>query len=161
MNAMEFQKLYRDNVSRIYRFIFYRVGGNVHVAEDLTSEVFMKAIENLSKLDPKGHPAAWLMTVARNRLKNYYRDKKINLDVDDLSNILSDDKEHESVVDLARLRQSLQKLKKADRRIVELKYLEGYSYKEISTIIGKATGAVRVQAHRACKTLKKLMKDDV
>ena len=85
MRKSEFQNFYEEYLNRIYRYIFYRVGGQKEIAEDLTAEVFMSALEHVEDLDAARYPGAWLFTAARNRLKNYYRDRRPTVDLDGLS----------------------------------------------------------------------------
>lgn len=156
MQRSEFEQLYQDNIDRVYKFIYYRVGANQEIAEDLTSEVFMKALEHRTKIDTSKAPTAYLMTIARNRLKNYYRDRKHDVDVDDLAHVLSGEDGRAvlaAISDGEVVRQALGKISKPARRIVELKYLQGFSFKEIAEMVGKSAGAVRVTAHRAMKEL--------
>lgn len=159
MHRSDFEQLYKDNLERVYKFIYFRVGGSAEIAEDLTSEVFMKALEHRKKIDKERYPAAYLMAIARNKLKNYYRDRKVETDVDDIAHVLEGDDGRrilEKVSDGHVLLEALGKLDKEARRILELKHLEGFAFKEIAAIIGKKPGAVRVQAHRAMQELKKL-----
>jgi RNA polymerase sigma-70 factor, ECF subfamily len=164
MQRKDFQELYTTLFDPIYRFIYFRVGGNVEVAEDLTSEVFMKAFENIDKLDSDKHPKAWLYTVTRNKLKNYYRDKKEEVDVDKLAPFLMGDDGRrimEAIGNEQILLEALDKIDEHDKRIIEMKYIEGFSFKDIAEILGKTSGSVRVRSHRAMKELKKLIKSDV
>lgn len=159
MHRSDFEQLYKDNLERVYRFIYYRVGGSKEKAEDLTSEVFMKALEHREKIDKERYPVAYLMTIARNKLKNYYRDRKIETDVDDLAHVLQGEDGRrvlEKISDGHVLMEALAKISKESRQILELKHLEGFTFKEIATIVGKKSGAVRVQAHRAMQELKAL-----
>ena len=157
MHRSDFEQLYKDNLERVYRFIYYRVGGKVEKAEDLTSEVFMKALEHREKINKERYPVAYLMTIARNKLKNHYRDRKVETDVDDLAHVLQGEDGRrvlEKISDGHVLMEALETLSKESRQILELKHLEGFSFKEIAVIVGKKPGAVRVQAHRAMQELK-------
>ncbi|MBT6253924.1 sigma-70 family RNA polymerase sigma factor [Candidatus Uhrbacteria bacterium] len=161
MQRKQFQKLYTTLFDPIYRFIYFRVGGDVEVAEDLTSEVFMKALEHIEKLDEDNHPKAWLYTVARNKLKNHYRDKKVEVDIDKVAPFLEGEDGRvmlEKLGDEHVLLEAMDRLEKEDRRIIEMKHLEGFSFKDIAEILGKKPGAIRVKSHRAMKKLRKLIK---
>lgn len=161
MHESEFRKFYEEHLDRIYRYIYYRVGGQKETAEDLTSEVFMSALEHMETLDATRHPGAWLFTAARNRLKNYYRDRKPTIDLDDIApmafghdgRVLS-----ERANDDRRLLEALSRLPAEQRRILEFKYLEGVPYAQIAAMLGKTAGTVRVEAHRAKRALKLLLK---
>lgn len=156
MHKTDFKRFYQKHVDRVYRFVYYRVSMNRDVAEDLTSEIFMKALKAYVSYDPEKSESAWIHTIARNHLKNYYRDQKHTDEIDD--NIFGFDgnvKEAE-YDEIRELTGNLAKLEKKDREILEMKYIQGYKFKEIAGILGKTTGSVRVEAHRAIKKLKAL-----
>ena len=161
MRKSEFQNFYEEYLNRIYRYIFYRVGGQKEIAEDLTAEVFMSALEHVEDLDAARYPGAWLFTAARNRLKNYYRDRRPTVDLDGLSlALLAQDGRTiaEQQHDANRLLQALMRLPVEQRQILEYKFLEGIPYKEIAAMLGKTAGALRVEAHRAKRALKEQLK---
>src|SRR3990172_1254544 len=72
-DADAFTELYRRHVDMIYRYALLR-GGDESVAEDLTSEVFMRALEAIGDYEDRGTPlAAWLYRIARARVIDYWR----------------------------------------------------------------------------------------
>src|SRR5512139_3936307 len=77
-DAEAFAELYRRYLTPVYRFIFRRVGGDVAVAEDLTSQVFLEALDGLSGYRERGRFVAWLFTIARRRLADRYRKSGMN-----------------------------------------------------------------------------------
>lgn len=156
MNKTDFKRFYKKHVDAVYRFVFFRVGMNKEVAEDLTSEIFMKALRAFAAYDPKKSESAWIHTIARNHLKNHYRDQKKTEDLDDFQIGYDGVKAEEEIDEIRELKGQLAKLEKKDRRLLEMKYVQGYKYREIAEILKKSTGAVRVEAHRALKKLKQL-----
>src|SRR3990170_3288855 len=90
MDKRDFETFYRANVDRIYRYLFFRVGGNREVAEDLVSDVFMKALEHFETYDPAISKSAWIYRIAHNRLVNHFRDQKPTTDIDDIAPFLAD-----------------------------------------------------------------------
>jgi RNA polymerase sigma factor (sigma-70 family) len=148
----------------VYRFVFFRVGQKREVAEDLTSDIFMSAFEAFERFDPSRGEKAWIMTIARNKLINHWRDKKEQIDIDDVAFTLVGEEgmeEAEKREDMGALKTALKKLKPPERSLVEKKYLLGYRYKEIAHDLGKTAGAVRVETHRAMKRLKEYLKGKV
>jgi len=129
---------------------------NREVAEDLTSEVFMKALKAFASYDPKKSESAWIHTIARNHLKNHYRDTKKTEDIDDIVLGYDGQRVEDEIDEIRELRGHLAKLEKKDRQLLEMKYIQGFKYKEIGEILKKSTGAVRVEAHRALKKLRQL-----
>lgn len=156
MNQRKFEQFYQLNIDRIYRFVFFRVQ-STEVAEDLTSEIFMKALKAFDRYDEEKSKAAWIYTIARNHLANYYRDKKDAVDIEEVAfGLVGEDGREEmaKASDRMLLAKALDDLTLEDRRLVTLKHLEGYSYKEMAEILDKSDAALKVATHRAMKKLK-------
>ncbi|MBU0645889.1 RNA polymerase sigma factor [Patescibacteria group bacterium] len=154
MKQKEFDKFYRRNIDRIYRYVFFRIGQNHEIAEDLVSEIFLKALNKFDDYDEKKSKSAWIYTIAHNHLVNYYRDKKVEIDFDDLimdSRLHGNDGRGEVFLEIEGI---LAKLSKEDRRLVTMKYLEGYKYSEMAEILGRQANALKVATHRSLKTIK-------
>ena len=155
----DFERFYRKNVDRIYRYVFFRVGRNREVAEDLVSEIFMKAHRAFDSYDPSVSKSAWMYRIAHNHLANYYRDKKETVDLEDVVLTLPGEQGVETMIrkeEDAHLRAILDKLSPDDRKLVTMKYLEGYGYKDMAPILGSSATALKVATHRAMKKLKSL-----
>ena len=160
MKKRDFEQFYNQHMERIYRYVFFRVGQNHAVCEDLVSEIFMKALQNFEKYDPEVSKSAWIYRIAHNHLANYYRGQKPQVDIEEVSYSLkgSDGREEfESVESTLKIREGLDALELPDRELVTLKYLEGYSYKEIGEIVGKSADAAKMATHRAMKALREIM----
>ena len=72
-DADAFAQLYRANVQAIFRYISYRVN-DVHLAEDLTGDVFTRALKSMSSYRDQGKPfVAWLYRIAHARVVDHYR----------------------------------------------------------------------------------------
>ena len=157
MDKHAFEQFYKVNIDRIYRYVFFRVGRNVAVSEDLVSEIFMKALKNFHKFDPAISQSAWIYRIAHNHLANYFRDQKKDVDLEDVSFTLAGEdgrKTFEAREEEMKLYEVLDRLPPEDRKLVTMKYLEGYSYKEMASIIEKKSDALKVATHRAMKKLK-------
>ena len=162
-NKAEFKSFYQKHIDRVYRFVYFRVQNNVEVAEDLTSEIFMKALKAFEKYDPAKSESAWIMTIARNHLINYYRDRKESVDIDEMEYHLegSDAREDEVIKDdVFRLHEAMNRLKPSERKLLELKHLQGFRFKEIGEMLQKTPGACRIEAHRAMKKLKAVLNNE-
>lgn len=159
MEKSDFHRFYETHAERVYRFILFRVGMNRETAEDLTSEIFMKALAHFAHYDPKRSSTAWIMTIARNHLINHYRDKKETIDIEDVAlELVGSDARVDVVIDDERrcLVDAMNQLDVKDRQLIEWKYLQGYRYNDIAELLGKSAGAARIEAHRAIKKLKGL-----
>ncbi len=155
----QFTKFYKANINRIYRFVFFRVNDQ-DIAEDLTSEIFMKALNAFDRYDVKQSRSAWLYAIARNHLINYYRDKKETIDIDKIEFELvgedgRDTMEKQSAVET--LKRALNKLSGHEQKLVTMKHLEGYTYAEMADVLGKSAGSLKVATHRALIKLKTLI----
>jgi RNA polymerase sigma-70 factor (ECF subfamily) len=100
------------------------------------------------------------MTIARNHVINHWRDRKDHVDVDEVAFFIEGEDGRETEVindDVRGLHKAMEKLPPKDKRLVEMKYLLGYRYKDMGEELNKSAGAVRVETHRAMKKLKKLL----
>jgi len=159
MNKRDFKRFYDKNFERIYRFVYFRVGADHELAEDLVSEIFLKALEKFHTYDPKISSASWIYTIAKNHLANFFRSKYFR-DVEPLEvEVWWQDATWE-LIDGERDKKAFFKmlgtLNEFEQKLVTLKYLEGYNYQEMSEMIGKPKVTLRVATHRAINKLKNL-----
>jgi len=130
------------------------VCGNKGDAEDVFSDVFFALWRLNKQYSSDEHLKAWLIRVSVNKAKNvrksaYNRHKAVLHE-----NIFAEDNSFENSLDV---QNALEKLKPRDRAVVYLHYYEGYSYQEISKIIGLKEGSVRSVAKRAREEMKELL----
>ncbi|KKW45068.1 MAG: RNA polymerase sigma factor [Parcubacteria group bacterium GW2011_GWA2_56_7] len=160
MKQGAFRTFYEKHFDRVYRFVLFRVRMNEAVAEDLTSEIFLKALKNFETYEPSISEFAWIMTIARNHLFNHYRDQKETVDVDAMAWRLEGTdgrKDTERADEVLMLSRALHTLAPKDRRLIEMKHLEGYRYKDMAGELGKTVGSIRVETHRAMQKLKQAL----
>src|ERR1700731_3597354 len=82
-DAAAFGELYDHYFGQIYRFVYSRLRDQDH-AEDVTSEVFMKALRAIGRYKPAGHPfSAWLYQISVNAIADHYRQQKPQSSLDD------------------------------------------------------------------------------
>lgn len=162
MDRNHFPAFYRENAKRIYRFLYFRVGGKKEVAEDLAQDVFLKALAAFESYDPDISQASWIFTIARNHLINFLEKQRTGISLEEIENTWWDrvdwGERAAQKYDAKRLLDALNRLPPADAELVRLKHLQGWSYEEIAMQTGKKAGALRVQGHRALKALKQLLK---
>ncbi len=159
-----FAQLYDECVERIYRYIYFRVTDE-QTAEDLTSQVFYKAWENLDRCKSTGAPfIAWLYTIARNAVIDHYRTRKHTVALEEAVSLTSDAPDPEDEVELQfkteALREALDELTSEQRQVVVLKFISGMSTEEIAAHLGKRAGAVRALQMRALQALAGLMQEE-
>lgn len=155
----EFQKFYNAHIDKVYRFVFFRIGEK-ELAQDLVSEIFIKALEHFGDYDAGKSVSAWIMTIAKNHLANYWRDKKPTTTIPEEEEEAGDAfwlKSAENLFKKEEIKQEindlLQKLDKNNQEIVTFHYILGYNYAEIAAMKNMSETAVKVAAHRAVKKL--------
>jgi RNA polymerase sigma-70 factor, ECF subfamily len=158
-----FAKLYDAYVERVSRYIFFRVSEDGDM-EDLVSQVFLKAWENLDRYKVGRSPfIAWLYTIARNLVIDHYRTKKKTLPLDEVRALPSDmelpDEEVQMHFDLDAMRDSLQILSKDQQQVLILKYIVGLPNESIAKIMNKQEGTIRGLQMRGLQTLAKHMRE--
>ena len=157
-----FARLYDAYMDRVYRFMLLRVSDS-QTAEDLASQVFLKAWEHLDRYEIRGLSfAAWLFKIARNLVIDHYRTKKeaASLDADDAAEPVSLRTVHgdiEQQLQAEELRSALNRLTEEQKAAVTLKYIEGFTTEEIAQVMGKREGAVRALQMRGLQALAEII----
>ncbi|MCD6568491.1 MAG: sigma-70 family RNA polymerase sigma factor [Dehalococcoidia bacterium] len=160
-----FGKLYDMYVDRIYRHVYYRVG-NAADSEDLTQEVFMKAWQAIGRYRITDTPfLAWLMRISHNLIVDSYRKKKRDESyLDDDSWIIDSAPTPEEAAELGydrrRLRRAILRLHGDQQQVLIMHFIEGFTYTEIASSLGKKEGAVRVIQHRALTRLRQILEKE-
>jgi RNA polymerase sigma factor (sigma-70 family) len=148
----DWEAVYRDNVDRVYRLMFSKVG-NRPDAEDLTTEVFLTALRPLRVSASVGEVRAYLLATARTVLAGHWR-RTLGREITTL------DEEHDvaafeaGTVDpatLARAEAILALLPERYGRILRLRFLQACSLKEAAEQLGTTVGNAKVLQHRALR----------
>ncbi len=163
-NIAAFEELYNHYLPRIYGFLLNRTGQK-ELAEDLTSEVFAKALANLPRYDDRGITfAAWLFKIARNSLIDFSRKKKeILVDSTEIYEPENSRHEQSAIGSLEQdeknvlIRKTLGHLPEKYQTVLSLKFFEELSNDEIAEIVGCGKSAVAVRVHRALKMMQKYL----
>ncbi len=154
-----FGELYERHFDRIYNYVYYRTG-NIHDAEDLTAKVFFRALQHIGNYKDRGGPfSAWLYSIARNLLANWYRDnsKRTMIPIDSMAQIqMADGPEFESEIVENRevLLAAIRRLPEDRQDLLVLKYVNEESNIEIGRILGRSEGAIKSLYHRTLLSLK-------
>ena len=158
----DFSEWYEEHRSTVYRYVRYRVATR-EVAEDVTSEVFMKALRSFKRYDPsRAAPRTWLLRSAGNAVTDHRRALKrrgsLHVSLDRIPDLVADiPSQEERVVRQERIQRLLngsQTLRKPDQEVLSLRYGAGLSNTEIADHLGISNNAVAVRLHRALKRLK-------
>ena len=153
-----FAELYRRYQCDVFRFV-RRVTPDEATAEDLTAQVFFRALRSASTYDGSGSYAAWLFQIARNSIATWHRTRARDVAVEDVpeevdpspsavTRVIDDESRGQMWSVVARL-------PFAQREAVELRYLHDLSIEEISEATDRKPGAVRALLHSARARLRK------
>ncbi len=150
-----FAELYEQNFERVYAYVARRVPSRQE-AEDLTSDVFHQALENLGKFEWRGAPfAAWLYRIAANGIADRWRHvarEQGNPSTDDpVEPRKSDIEEIERRALLYRL---VETLPADQRRVIRMRFAEEKSIREVAHELRRTEGAVKQLQFRALETLR-------
>lgn len=153
-----FAALYEQNFERVYAFVVRRVRERP-VAEDLTSEVFHRALESLPRFEWRGVPfAAWLLRIARNAVADHWQRTAREQGHEG-------PEESEDEVDLAEVEQRATLFRLVDalpgdqRRVVVERFVEQRSIREIAQALGRSEGAIKQLQFRALQNLRARMSE--
>ena len=161
-NPKEFRVLYERYYKIIYLFILRRVGQKDESA-DVCAQVFLKALVNINRYESRGLPfSAWLFRIAINECNTYFRTSKhvrtLILEDSIAENLSEDlfgnDFQQEMVNQIP---QALQQLDPQDMHIIELRFFEERSYREVGAILGITENYAKVRTYRALERIRKLL----
>jgi RNA polymerase sigma-70 factor, ECF subfamily len=152
----QFAAIYERYVDRIYAYCRYRAGAED--AEDLTSQVFIRALEGLAGYRG-GSVAAWLFRIAHNCVVDHLRTRRpqVSLEASRLEFAAPDGDPVERMMqadDRQLVRELVATLDDDQRDLLILKLVSGLNATEIGAVIGKRAGAVRVALHRVIARLR-------
>lgn len=152
-----FGRLYDLYAQPIYRYIRSRVQ-TVHEAEDLTSQTFISALENLRSYREQGYFSAWLFSIARSKLTDYYRAGRMEMPLEEVENradggsgLLGGVIALDEVRQLSRL---LQHLRADEQELIRLRYIADLSFAEMAEVLGKREDAVKKSLYRLLAAIK-------
>jgi RNA polymerase sigma-70 factor (ECF subfamily) len=158
-----FETWYLEHRGAVYGYVRYRVA-TVEAAEDVTSDVFLKALRSLHRYDPsRAAPRTWLLRIARNAVTDHLRARRrrgtLHVSLDRIPEPASPlPSPEERVVRrerMERIHTGEGRLRPRDREILSLRYGAGLSNGEIAQHLGITANAVAVRIHRAVARLRR------
>jgi RNA polymerase sigma-70 factor, ECF subfamily len=165
-DAEAFGMLYERYVDTVYRYVYVRVGGQ-QLAEDITSETFLRALRRMDSFSWQGRDiAAWFITIARNLITDNAKSARFRMEVT-TADMLDADPRVDAAPDVEvlerlrdeRLLEAVRKLKPEQAECVVLRFLQGLSLSETATVLGKSEGAVKQLQLRAVRSLHRELAD--
>jgi RNA polymerase sigma-70 factor (ECF subfamily) len=161
-----FALLYERYVDVVYRYVYYRVGSH-HVAEDLTSETFVRALRRLDSFTWTGRDiAAWFVTIARNIVVDHVKSSRYKLEITTGDLLDGDEREPSPETEVLdrlrdeRLLAAVRELKPDQQECVSLRFLQGLSLAETAEAMGRTPGAVKQLQLRAVRSLHRALEGD-
>jgi len=154
------RKLVGNSRDRLYRMAFAWTH-DPHLADDLVQQTVLKALHNQRQLKDLAAAEAWLFRILSNCLKDHYRAKRETVSPDDVD--LSDGRtpEHgaEELLLAETVRQAVQSLPLAQRQVITLVDLEGFTYASVAEILDIPVGTVMSRLCRGRRALRELLTD--
>lgn len=151
-----FKKLYLQWVNSVYKYLLHQVA-DVRAAEDMTSQVFLKALEHFPRYRHRGYFAAWLFAIARNTARDHFRSssRDVSTAIAEEPMISSDPLDEIITVDeINHLDHLIRALPKAELELIRLRYVAGLSYAEIGAIVHRSEEAIRKAIFRLLARLR-------
>ena len=155
-----FAPLYKKYFSPIFRYVYQRMD-DMDLANDVTSQIFIKALQNIHKYEFRGVPfSSWLYRIAKSELNQAFRDnlavQTVNIDTQNISQFIDDFEEDDLEENKAKLKKALAGLKPEELQLIELRFFEKRSFKEIGEILDMTENNAKVKSFRTLEKLKNL-----
>ncbi len=162
-DAEAFGRLYDHYVTMVFRYLYHRVGDRT-LAEDFTSETFVRALRRIDSLSFQGRDVgAWLVTIGRNIVLDHVKSSRYRLEVTTADMRDADrgtEGPEEAVVSRLTHEQLLaciRQLNSEQQECISLRFLQGLSVAETAAVMGKKDGAIKALQHRAVRRLASLL----
>ena len=155
---MNIEDFYKENYSTVFGFLF-SLCGDPHLAEDLTSETFLRAIQKIHTYDGRVKAATWLCTIGKNLYLNEVR-KRRHVNLDDVP-IPGGNSPEEQVLEHERLRLILRisaELEEPKNQVFRMR-IQGMRFREIGNALGKTENWARITFFRAKEQIQKRLEE--
>ena len=153
--------LYEEYYDRIAHYVYVRIGDKSE-AEDIASEVFLKALESLRTYEERGLPMqAWLFKIAHNMVVDHLRKatkyKTIPIETVEINDESDPQKTAETNIEMEKVAIAMQQLTDAQKEVIRLRFFGGLNSREVSSLLNKSDGAVREMQRAALEKLRELL----
>ncbi len=166
-DAEAYGQLYDHYVSGVFRFIYYRVSSQ-QLAEDLTSETFVRALRAIQRFNWQGKDfGAWLTTIARNLVADHFKSSRARLEIvtetipEGKATVASPEQEVLALISNEMLFEAVNSLPKEQRDCVLMRFIQGLSIAQTAAALGRSEGAIKQLQLRAVRGLAKTVSGDV
>jgi RNA polymerase sigma-70 factor, ECF subfamily len=161
-----FGRLYEEHAVRVFRHAYF-LTSDVNLAEDLTAQTFLKALEAIGRYENRGVPfIAWLLRITVNLAINHRKALKNGIHAQLPEQIIDDDAlgspEQSCTMksEGERVWRKVMQLPTEQRQVIVMRFMEDLPYSDVATVLGKSIGAVRVIQFRALHNLRNLLRDE-
>jgi len=166
-DAEAFGQLYDHYVSGVFRFIYYRVGSR-QLAEDLTSETFVRGLKAIQRFTWQGKDfGAWLTTIARNLIADHFKSSRSRLEIvsDDIPEgrvpARSTEEDVLALISNEMLFEAVNSLPPEQRDCILMRFIQGMSIAETAAALKRSEGAIKQLQLRAVRSLAKRVPSDL
>ena len=162
MTQSEFEKIYQSYFHYVYLYLL-KLCNNVHLAEELTSETFFKAMRGIDKFQGNCEIKTWLVTIAKNSYYSHLKRNKSVVELEQTFEVIDDKVDIENqmikVESLLEIYKILHLLEEPYKEVFSLRVLGDLSFKQIAEIYGKTENWACVTYHRAKSKIKLKMEE--
>ncbi|MCC8131979.1 MAG: sigma-70 family RNA polymerase sigma factor [Oscillospiraceae bacterium] len=161
---MEFEEIYRTYFKSVYNYIL-RLSGNEHIAEEITSDTFFKAMKSIGKFRGECDIRVWLCQIAKNSYYSYLKKSRKTESIDDVvfPEIVDPNASPEELAsrkeDFLRVRKALHDIAEPYKEVFMWRVFGELSFKEIGELYGKTDNWACVTYHRARKMIRLRMEE--
>ncbi len=162
-----FGQLYDHYVTGIFRFVYYRVGSK-QLAEDLTSETFVRGLRSIQRFSWQGKDfGAWLTTIARNLITDHFKSSRSRLEFttesipEGRATAAGPEQEVLTLISNEMLFEAVNGLPPEQRDCILMRFIQGMSIAQTAAAIGRSEGAIKQLQLRAVRSLAGSMPPDV
>lgn len=157
-DPLHFRPLYEAYFKQIYLFVYHKLYDK-ELSADITSQVFLKALEAISKYKSNGLPfSAWLYKIAQNETLSYFKKTKkqqyFTIDERTLQNIAEEASGPDKESLFVELESMIKTLKNEDTALIDLRFVEGKSYKEIAFILNTTESNAKTKTWRLLEKIR-------
>lgn len=161
-----FRRWYEAMVVSVYRYLYPRCGGDAALAEDITQQTFITAIDRRETFEGRSSASTWLLTIARHKLADHYRRidreerRHLRLVVREIPATQSGAPLGSSLEDRERILAALRQLAPLQRAVVVLCYVDGLSVREAAQELDRSESATESLLGRARDRLRTILRED-
>jgi RNA polymerase sigma-70 factor (ECF subfamily) len=166
-DSCAFGHLYDQYVRTVYRYVLFRVS-DPSLAEDITSETFLRALRGISSVRYQGRDlAAWLLTIAKNLVVDHHKSGRNRYEIPTAE--FTESKPHHTgpeqqvltAIAHGELLRCVRQLNADQRECIRLRFLQGLSVTETALLMHRNEAAVKALQHRAIRRLAQLFPTDL